>query len=41
MLFDNRRVHDELREISINHRHQDKSTMFYLLSVISWARKFK
>ncbi len=41
MLFNNRWVHDELQETSINHRHQDESTMFYLLSIILWARKFK
>ncbi len=41
MLFDNHQVHDELQETSINHRYQDESTMFYLSSIISWARKFK
>ncbi len=41
MLFNNHQVHDELRETSINHRHQDESTMFYLSSVILWAQKFK
>jgi hypothetical protein len=41
MLFNNHQVYDELQETSINHRHQDESTMFYLLSIISWARKFK
>jgi len=41
MLFDNHQVHDELQETSINHRHQDELTMFYLLSVILWARKFR
>ena len=41
MLFDNHQVHDELWEISINHRHQDESTMLYLSSIISWAWKFK
>ncbi len=41
MLFDNHQVHDELRETSINYKHQDESTMLYLLSIISWARKFR
>ncbi len=41
MLFDNHQVHDELRETSINHKHQDESTMLYLLSIISWAQKFR
>ncbi len=41
MLFDNHQIHDKLQETSINHKHQDKSTMFYLLSIISWAQKFK
>ncbi len=41
MLFDNHQVHDELRETSINHKHQDESIMLYLLSIISWAWKFR
>ncbi len=41
MLFNNHQVHDELQETSINHKHQDESTMLYLLSIISWAWKFR
>ncbi len=32
MLFNNHQVHDELRETSINYRHQDESTMLYQVS---------
>ncbi len=41
MLFNNHQVHNELRETSINYKYQDESTMFYLLSIILWAWKFK
>ncbi len=41
MLFDNHQVHDKLQETSINHKYQDESTMFYLLSIILWAWKFR